>query len=157
MAGQLLSELEEQKNAGLTADVKKKLKKANDGLKQSKKNLEESIKQCGIKPKKKDRCWSTADLEYRTGRSDVKNGDNDDESSRRAGRSGLVCPRDGCPVGQWVEGGAGPFLGWEEHLHLPHGWIGSISTWWKEWWGLPRGWRAMDIGWGRSRTYHWDG
>ena len=52
MAGQIFAESEELKKAGLTEDVKK-LKKANDYLKNAEKNLEESIKQCGIEANKR--------------------------------------------------------------------------------------------------------
>ena len=48
-------------------------------------------------------------------------------------------------------------LGWEEHLHLPYGCMGSRSTGWEEQWGHPRGWRARDSEWGSSRTYHING
>ena len=37
VAGQIFAELEEQKKGGLTADVKKKLKKANNDLKKAEK------------------------------------------------------------------------------------------------------------------------
>ena len=39
-------------------------------------------------------------------------------------------------------------LGWEERLHLQHGWMGSRSTGWEDRRGLPSGWRARDSEWG---------
>ena len=46
--------------------------------------------------------------------------------------------------GQLLGGGAGPSTGWEECIHLPHGWIGSRSTGWEERRGNPSGWRARN-------------
>ena len=65
VAGQIFAELEEQKKAGLTADVKKKLKKANNDLKKAEKNMEELIKQCGIEANK--RASAEAQLAWNTG------------------------------------------------------------------------------------------
>ena len=48
-------------------------------------------------------------------------------------------------------------LGWEERLHLPHGWMGSRSTGWEEHRAFPGDGEPGTVNGGRSRTYHWDG
>ena len=53
--------------------------------------------------------------------------------------------------GQWLGGGAGPSMGSEERLHLPHEWMGSRSKGWEERRGLPRGWQARDSEWGEEQ------
>ena len=136
MAGQIFAELEELKKAGLTADVKKKLKKANDGLKNVEKNLEESIKQCGIEANK--RASAEAELTRNAGLVDLMTRTvtmmmcQVGELGGAAGPAqGMADQRQQAAASGWEEEQVYP-LGWEERLHLPHGWMGSRSTGWEE-------------------------
>ena len=115
VAGQIFAELEELKKAGLTADVKKKLKKANDGLKNAEKNLEESIKQCGIEANK--RASAEAELTRNAGLVDLMTRTVTMMMCQVGGLGGAAGPAQGMAdqrqqaaascQGQWLGGGAG--------------------------------------------------